>query len=303
MLRAGTSRTPPQTQVAIPLLMQPGPLVQVIHTSRPAPPTLRTRVLENPETFPRMVVLGDTFSRTTTVETVCPPGCVCTTTVTVGDVHYPPMATRRHYAPSATIGERRQFALSKANGNAAAAECLLTWHALVENVTGVPIGTLEYPTVSIVVDVARAARLTREKDGHVTVELYQGVQKKTAQAASDSAADVLSAVAGLVAGISSVAGLNAHFSLQGCVYPVNGPPRAVNKRNRGDEQPGLLRGKPTADITLYRNPPCCKCNEPTRLARAFKTNPKDETRLVMCPACARDPEGIAGHITNPLESG
>ena len=190
MLCAGTSRTPPQTQVAIPLLMQPGQLVQVIHTSRPAAPTLRTRVLENPQTVPRMVVLGDTFSRTTTVETVCPPGCVYTTTVTVGDVHYPPMATRRHYAPSATSGERMQLALCKANGNAAAAECLMTWHALVENVTGRPIGTLDYGSVSIVADVARAARLTLGEGGHVTVDLHQGAQKKTAQAASDSAADV-----------------------------------------------------------------------------------------------------------------
>jgi hypothetical protein len=157
-----------------------------------------------------------------------------------------------------------------------------------------PIGTLDYGSVSIVADVARAARLTLGEGGHVTVDLHQGAQKKTAQAASDSAADVLSAVAGLVAGISSVAGLNAHFSLQGrVVYPVNGPPRAVdNKRKRGDEQPGLLRGKPTADIAVYRNPPCCKCNEPTRLARAFRSNPKDETKLVMCPACARDAKGI-----------
>ena len=309
MMQAGALRASIPVAAPFPVTMHnpPGPLVQLMSQiaaplAKPCPPHKGTSVTalarNHPEIFPREVVMNaaanDTFARTTIVERVCQPGCLYTTAVKAGGVHYMPRPSRRHYVPDATS---KDFALLQARGNAPAAACLQSWHAVVENATGRPIMTLDLATVSVVVDVGRAIRLTR-KEGHVAVDLFQGGQKTTAQAASDSAGHVLAAVAGLMG--MSLEELNKHFSLpQGrVVYTVNGPPRAAgDKRKRDDEEPGLLRGQPNAGLTLARNPPCCKCNEPTRPARAFKPHPKDETKIVMCPACAKDPNGIVvGHL-------
>lgn len=306
MIRAGTSHGQ-QIQVAAVHPTQPHGALTQLHgiaapfamaTQRPVMPgtPVRTLVRRYPEVYPLRVVLGGTYTRTTTVDTVCEPGWIYETAVTANGVHYMPTISPGHYATNATSKERKEFALRKANGNADAAACLETWHTHVEKTTGMPIGTLHYPTVSVQIDIARAVRLTNGGE-HVTVDLFRGGggEPKTARAESDSVPHVLTAIAGLMN--MSTEEFNKRYSLPQArvLYPVNGEPKA--KRKRGDEQPGLLRDQPTADLTLTRNPPCCRCNEPTRPARAFKPHPKDKTKLVMCRACAADPTGIlVGHL-------